>query len=100
MGYTVVITPAQSRAARALLDLHTEQVAEKAGIGINTVQRFERKDQAMNLATIEKLVAAYQDWGVEFPDNRTVRMSEEAAQAVAQQPARRRKTRQDTQQAA
>lgn len=78
-----IIIPEQSRAARALLGLGTDAVSKEAGIGINTLQRFERGDQHMNLQTLQKLVAAYSRLGIEFPDTRTVRRKREREREAA-----------------
>lgn len=78
-----IIIPEQSRAARALLGLGTDAVSKEAGIGINTLQRFERGDQHMNLHTLQKLVAAYSRLGIEFPDTRTIRRKREREREAA-----------------
>lgn len=72
-----IITPRQSRMARAALDLSLPRLREKSGIGINTVSRFEQ-GAGMLATTMEKLSRTYQDMGVEFPDTRTVRLNEKA----------------------
>lgn len=68
------ITPNQSRAARALLgNLSTEEVRRVADLGANTITRFEMGRHNLNLTSLEKLVAAYQKLGIDFPDQNTVR---------------------------
>ena len=65
-----MITPAQCRAARALLNWRLPDLAERAGVSVSTVNSFEleqRKPMPANLKTIQK---ALEDAGVEFiPEN-------------------------------
>ena len=66
-------TPAQSKAARALINVTSEEVRLRAGLGQNTLQRFEQGRTKLNMTTVEKLIAAFEDLGVTFPDADTVR---------------------------
>ncbi len=59
------MTPAQSRAARGIIGWSLRQLAEKAGIGVNTVSRFENSGEAMH-STVTKMQAAMEAAGVEF----------------------------------
>lgn len=65
-----MLTPALSRAARALLDWSQEQLAEAAHLGLSTIRDFERGRRVPshnNLAGIER---ALRDAGIEFtPEN-------------------------------
>lgn len=80
----VLIRPEQSRAARALLNFSTADVQRRTGLGINTIQRFERGQTNLNMDTLQKLVAAYNRAGVVFPDGDTVRLlPRDAADAAA-----------------
>lgn len=55
--------------ARAALNWTTRMLAEKAGVGVNTVTRFEQGGEAM-VGTVAKLRAALEAAGVEFiPEN-------------------------------
>lgn len=60
------MTPAQCRAARALLDWHQSKLAEAAGIGLSTVVDFERKRRTVSEAARKTLQRALESAGVEF----------------------------------
>jgi transcriptional regulator with XRE-family HTH domain len=60
------VTPAQSRAARALLDWSQPQLAESAGLGLSTVVDFERSRRAVPDKTVAAIRAALEAAGVEF----------------------------------
>jgi len=63
-----MITPAQSRAARALLDWNQPQLAEASKTGVSTVRDFEtgkRSPMTNNLAAIRTALEAA---GVQFLD--------------------------------
>lgn len=66
-----MITKAQIKAGRALVDMTAGELAERAGVGISTVQRMEKRgtetSSAGNVAAIQKALEAA---GVEFiPEN-------------------------------
>jgi transcriptional regulator with XRE-family HTH domain len=67
-----MLTSDQIRAARALIRWSAQELAEKAGIGISTVQRMENADgvpsaSGKNLATIQRVLESA---GVVFiPEN-------------------------------
>lgn len=69
----VLISPEQSRAARALLNWTTTDMQAHSGLGINTIQRFERGQTNLSVDTLGKLVNTYNAAGIEFPDPDTVR---------------------------
>lgn len=69
----IIITPDQSRAARALLNMTSQDLKESTGLGINTVLRFERGKASLNMTTMQKLVGEFYRRGVVFPDPDTVR---------------------------
>ena len=54
------MTPRQSRAARALLDLSIRSVCEHADIGLRTLTEFEAGKRTLNHVTEAKLLAFYQ----------------------------------------
>jgi transcriptional regulator with XRE-family HTH domain len=62
-----VIEAAQIKAARALLGLGQVELAELAGLGINTVKRLELSEEVRGSAqTFWKLQTALEAAGVEF----------------------------------
>ena len=67
------MTPAQARAARAILKLGVREVAELAKVTPNTVSRVEQDDQGPRGAqpvTVEAIKRVYEAAGVEFiPEN-------------------------------
>lgn len=60
------MTPAQLRAARALLDWRQEQVAEAAGIGVTSVRQLEAGNVKPHKSTLRVLQWAFEQAGVEF----------------------------------
>ncbi|WP_439578314.1 helix-turn-helix domain-containing protein [Elioraea sp.] len=64
-----MITPAQLRAARALLGIDQRQLAELAGLSVPTVQRMEASSSGVirgNVDSLMKLVAALDAAGIEL----------------------------------
>jgi len=61
-------TPAQCRAARALLEWSQLDLAKKAGIGIVTVHQLEAGVGQPRKATLVVIRHALEDAGVEFID--------------------------------
>ena len=74
------LSPAECRAARALLDWSLDELSERSGIDRQTIHRYERETQKAKLATIVKLRQALED-GVEFGGDGWLRLRvvEEAA---------------------
>jgi transcriptional regulator with XRE-family HTH domain len=75
-----MVTPAQVRAARALLDWRQIELAKAAHVGVRTVIDFEaerRKPIAINLTALrqalEEAGVAFTERGVEFADDGGVR---------------------------
>lgn len=65
-----MITGPQCRAARALTDLSRERLAISAGVGVETVLRFERKLDKPNDDEVFALQSALERAGAVFiPDN-------------------------------
>lgn len=61
--------PFQCRMARAALDWTTQDLAREAGVGGNTVNRFEAGQDA-RVSSVDKMRAALEAAGVEFiPQN-------------------------------
>jgi transcriptional regulator with XRE-family HTH domain len=65
---TVVLTPAQLRAARALLGWSREDLADKSGVGANTTKDFEINDSNPKLRTVQKWMRTLEQAGVTFLD--------------------------------
>lgn len=64
------ISPAQCKAARALIDLKQPDLAEAAGLGLSTVVDFERERRQVSEEAVDALVKALRNAGVEFiPEN-------------------------------
>jgi transcriptional regulator with XRE-family HTH domain len=65
-----MITPAQVRAARALIDWSQLQLATAAHVGVVTVRQFEGGDTEPRPATLIVIRQALEAAGVEFlPEN-------------------------------
>ncbi len=60
------MTPAQSRAARSLLDWKQAQLAASAGLGLSTVVDFERNRRAVSSDAVGAMRVALEAAGVEF----------------------------------
>jgi transcriptional regulator with XRE-family HTH domain len=63
-----MITPAQCRAARALLDWSQQELANRAGVGIVTVRQIEAGSTEPRRATLVVVRQACEAAGVEFID--------------------------------
>ena len=61
-----MITPAQCRAARALLDWSQQRLAEESKIGNATIRNFEGGKSTPQHATLDVLRRALEAAGVEF----------------------------------
>ncbi|NJL08926.1 MAG: helix-turn-helix domain-containing protein [Methylacidiphilales bacterium] len=65
-----MMTPAQCRAARGLLDWPQQQLADAARVGVVTVRQFEAGASQPRNATLDVLRRALEAAGVEFiPEN-------------------------------
>ncbi len=62
------ITPAQSRGARALLEMTQPQLARLAGLGLSTVVDFENSRRQVSLDAMAAMRTALQRAGAEFID--------------------------------
>jgi predicted transcriptional regulator len=69
-----VLTAAQLRAARALLNIDQKQLAEMAGVSLPTIQRMEASDGNVRgiVDTLIKVVEALERAGVELIGDSTV----------------------------
>ena len=64
-----MIEPSQIRAARALLGWHQEELAQRARIGLATIQRLERaRDGALmaHVSTVMKIIKCFEEAGIAF----------------------------------
>jgi transcriptional regulator with XRE-family HTH domain len=61
-----MITPAQCRAARGLLDWTQQELADEAGVGVVTVRQLEAGDAAPRRATLHVIARAFEMAGVEL----------------------------------
>jgi transcriptional regulator with XRE-family HTH domain len=62
------VSPAQSRAARALLDWDQKRLAEAAQVGVNTVRNFEQEKAKPRPAILAAMRSALETAGVELVD--------------------------------
>jgi transcriptional regulator with XRE-family HTH domain len=63
-----MLTPAQCRAARGLIDWSQMELAERAGVGIVTIRQLEAGNHAPRRATLDVVRRALERAGVEFID--------------------------------
>lgn len=64
------MTPAQCRAARAMINWTQPQLAEAAGFGLSSVVDFEKDRRRVSSTAIERIREALEAAGVEFiPEN-------------------------------
>jgi predicted transcriptional regulator len=72
-----MLTPAQLRAARALLGIDQRTLAGLAGVSLPTIQRMESSDGYVRgvVDTLTKVVAALELRGVELISENTVSLS-------------------------
>ena len=65
---TPTITPAQCKAARALLAWNQQELAQRAQIGVSTIADFERGKRTPTDSNIQAMVNAFLASGVSFVD--------------------------------
>jgi transcriptional regulator with XRE-family HTH domain len=63
-----MLTPAQLRAARALIGWTREDLADASGVFANTIRNFEHGISDPKLSTLHKWRRALESAGVEFID--------------------------------
>ena len=63
-----MVTSAQCRAARGLLDWSQQQLAESAGVGVVTVRQLEAGTHEPRRATLDVVRRSLEAAGVEFID--------------------------------
>lgn len=59
-----MITPGQCRAARALLNLSQQQLADAAGLSLRSVQGFERGDRALQSLAMDAITRLFEKKGI------------------------------------
>ena len=62
------MTPAQSRAARALLEMNQSTLARNAGLGLSTIVDFERGRRLVSEDAMLAMEAALERAGIKFID--------------------------------
>lgn len=66
----MTISPGQCRAARALIGLRQEDLAEQSGVGLRTIVNFEKGNSTPIAANLSAIQRALEDAGVQFiPEN-------------------------------
>ena len=72
-----MLTPAQLRAARALLGIDQRTLADRAGVSLPTIQRMEASEGYVRgiVGTLTKVVAALEREGVELIGEQSLSMS-------------------------
>lgn len=80
-----MITPEQSRAARALLNWSQDDLADAGHVGNSTVRDFEKGRRIPSHNNLSAIQRALEAAGVEFID-RGVRLREDGASTDDQQP--------------
>jgi DNA-binding XRE family transcriptional regulator len=61
-----LMTPAQSRAARALLEMNQSVLAQNAGLGLSTIVDFEKERRQVSEDAVLAIEAAFERAGIEF----------------------------------
>ena len=60
------MSPAQCRAARALINFTQPRLAETAGVGLSTVVDFERERRRVSPEAVQKMKQALDAAGIDF----------------------------------
>lgn len=69
-----MLSAAQSRAARALIEWHQSQLATAAQVSVGTVRNFEAGRGTPIAATLNAIQRALEEAGVEFLDDDGVKL--------------------------
>jgi len=62
------MTPAQCRAARALLEINQSELARAAGLGLSTIVDFEKGRRQVSQEAIDAIRAAFEEAGIDLID--------------------------------
>ena len=77
------MTPAQSRAARALLDMTQSELAAAAGLGLSTVVDFEKERRQVSSDAVEAMQDALELAGIAFKGRGVAMASSELRRGLA-----------------
>lgn len=75
-----MINPEQIRAARALLDWSTSELAKQAGLTVNGINKIERGHVSAHRETLERLQDVMEAAGIEFLPNSGLRRKDRTVQ--------------------
>jgi hypothetical protein len=70
----VLISAAQCRAARAWLNWKQSDLADHSGVGLTAIRDFEAEARRTLRPIRAQLQRTFEDGGVEFPDEQTIRV--------------------------
>jgi transcriptional regulator with XRE-family HTH domain len=70
------MTPAQCRAARALLDMTQSDLARAAGLGLSTVVDFEKGRRHVSQRAVQSIQKAFESAGIPFNEQGDLRIPE------------------------
>src|SRR6185312_10243023 len=85
-----MINSEQIRAARALLDWSTAELAKQAGLTVNGINKIERGHVQAHRETTEKLEEVFEAAGIEFLPNSGLRKKSRIIQVLEGEDANRR----------
>jgi len=68
-----MITGAQVRGARGILDWSADILAEKTGLSVDTIRNIEKGRVQGHNTSLEKIVQVFANSGLEFIENQGVR---------------------------
>jgi hypothetical protein len=69
-----MITPTQSKMARAALHWGVRELAAKSSVGVSTVTRFENKRASTITSAVAAMQRAFEEAGIIFYDDGAVRL--------------------------
>ncbi len=70
-----IISPAQCRAARALLNWSQPELAERCDIHVQTISNFEKESSSPSRTTLEKIIRIFLYAGILFSEDNGVKMT-------------------------
>jgi transcriptional regulator with XRE-family HTH domain len=77
------LTPSQLRAARGLLDLTQEALAERAGVALDSVKKFENgRTRKLQDRSERAMIRVLEEGGVEFLDNDGTRRRDDVVRVL------------------